>query len=404
MRKAAAIIGLVGLAVAGYFAVSRMLPGTPAGDEATLWVVAFFYGALLVSLGWHLFRISRKARSPASPHPQARAELSELSEEISNLSEASTIYFLLSQRLTSIIGWERAALFVLEEEHNRYTCRRATSDMSSREAELLMLKRTDPFFQNFMEDRSRYRGILLDLDMIGNDASALRHTMLTCKMTHLMPLINRGRLMGFILGAGKLSTGIGNDDLLRAVIFHGAAALDTLLLLEHEAIDLHTGFMRAALFDSRIDEEIRRSRRQKNPFGLLLIDIDELHEINEKFGDQAGNEVIHTIARTIREKLRKTDLASRSGGEEFMVLLPDTDADKATLVAENLRAHIEMLRTKIEGSEINIKRTVSIGISVQRPDEPTFGDELIQQAHKALLQAKTNGKNTIAVYTDALPL
>jgi len=392
------------LALAGYWGVATLLPGTLAGEEVALWVVAFCYGALVVSLGWYLFQ-NFGVRPPAdAAASKERAELGELCEEISNLSEASTLYFLLSQRLASILRWKRAALFALDEAHNRYVCNRSCGEYDTPGIEKLVLKRTEPFFQDFLEQRARFRRTLIEADEVGDDSSPLHQAMMAHGMRHLLPLVNRGRLIAFILSASRRPADAMTEEMLRAVAFHSAAAFDAILLTEHEAIDRLTGFMRGGLFESRIDEEIRRSRRSKNPFSLLIIDIDELREINEKHGDEAGNEVILSISRTIRDKLRKSDLACRSGGEEFMVLLPDTDSEKASFVADNLRSQIEKLVTKVEDSGLRLKRTVSIGIATQHPDVPSFFDELIQQAQKALLQAKTHGKNTVAVYTDTMPL
>ncbi|MEW6365741.1 MAG: GGDEF domain-containing protein [Acidobacteriota bacterium] len=400
---------LVALAAAGYMLVSALLSDMPRGQLAALWFAAFGFGALLAFFARELVMgVMRSVRRRAA-QGSTRDDLRELSDEIATLNEASTLYYLLTERLAAVVGWERAVLFVLDEEKNRYVCRRSSGEGLARDVDGVVFKRSDQFFQGFFEERKGAQGATVPLrDAVkpGNtrNTETLRRVDSAYGLKHLLPLVNRNRLIGFVLSSSSTLVAHGDEELLRAVVSHGAAALDALLLLEAEALDPHTGFMRFSFFESRLGEEMRRSRRTGNPFSVLQIDIDGLKQVNDQWGDEAGNEVIQSIASALRAKLRKSDVACRSAGEEFIVMLPDTSSEKAMIVAENLRAHVESMQVKIEESHAEVQRTISVGIAEHMPEEPTFGDELLQRAQKALLRAKNRGKNTVVIYTPTMPL
>lgn len=404
IRRIVVVVALLTVTVGGYVGVGRMLPGAAGVDAATIWLVGILCGAALVVLARVVIDGGRRSAPVQVVKAGAEAELSELSEEIANVNEPATLYFLLTNRLAAIVGWRRAALFLLDEEKGRYVCRKAAGETPANRLEEMNLRRSDAFIQDIFENRGHQHAPIINLGAAAAGNAQVEALVQAHGFSDFVPLFNRSRLLGFLLVAGRTVLSPHEERELRAVTAQGAAALDTLTLLENEAVDPLTGFMTASFFDSRMEEEMRRSRRLKNRFSVLLLDVDELRVVNDSWGDEAGNEVIQAIAAAMRDKLRKTDVACRLGGEEFAVLLPDTRSDHGKLVAENLRAQVEGLAIHLEEAKAEVRRTISIGIAEYSPDDPTFGDAILQRAQKALLQAKTNGKNTIAVYDESLPL
>jgi diguanylate cyclase len=121
---------------------------------------------------------------------------------------------------------------------------------------------------------------------------------------------------------------------------------------------------------------------------LAMIDIDDFKEINDRYGHQQGDKVLTSVGAIIRDNVRKMDTAARYGGEELVILMPNTSATTASEVAERIRRDIENMRV----SQISI--TVSIGVSDTRSIGTNI-DELVKKADQALYQAKRAGKNQV---------
>jgi diguanylate cyclase (GGDEF)-like protein len=140
------------------------------------------------------------------------------------------------------------------------------------------------------------------------------------------------------------------------------------------------------------EQEIKRTQRYYLPFAVLLIDIDFFKRINDTFGHNIGDEVIIFMTKTVLCYLRQVDSFGRFGGEEFVVLLPETDINAAIIVAERIRENIESQYIFVGGKKVSI--TVSIGVSSYKFGDKTI-DTIIQRADKALYQAKNQGRNRV---------
>jgi diguanylate cyclase (GGDEF)-like protein len=162
-------------------------------------------------------------------------------------------------------------------------------------------------------------------------------------------------------------------------------------LEELATTDALTGLTNRRKFDSSIDAEWRRARRQKTPIALLMIDADHFKVYNDTFGHQAGDEVLIGIAICISDSVRRAgDCAARYGGEEFAVLLPGLSAQEALAMAETIRLKVQ------QWSE---HTSISIGVASLTPDASLEWSELIGAADKALYAAKAGGRNRCVVAT-----
>lgn len=149
-------------------------------------------------------------------------------------------------------------------------------------------------------------------------------------------------------------------------------------------------------FLTHLNFEISRFIRYSHPASLLLFDIDHFKSVNDNYGHQVGDEVLRMVAQTCNNMLRENDLIGRYGGEEFIIFLPETSKDKALLVAEKIRAAIELMKIPYKGSSFSI--TVSIGVAPMPAAKPISEDILISQADHALYQAKNSGRNRVICY------
>lgn len=163
--------------------------------------------------------------------------------------------------------------------------------------------------------------------------------------------------------------------------------------LEHLAsTDSLTGVANRREFMQRADQEIARVLRNHNDLCLLSMDLDHFKRVNDEHGHQVGDEVLKSVISICEHVLRPGDLLGRVGGEEFAVLLPETDFKQACIVAERLREAIEQHQTQY--GDISVKSTVSIGVAVFDPQQDLLKD-LLKNADDQLYQAKNNGRNRI---------
>jgi diguanylate cyclase (GGDEF)-like protein len=156
-------------------------------------------------------------------------------------------------------------------------------------------------------------------------------------------------------------------------------------------VDPVSGLFNRRYFHTRLEEELQRAQRHKTPVALLMIDIDNFKEINDRFGHIAGDTVVRGIAEILRRSLRKFDLCSRFGGDEFAIVMPGSGPESAGHIAERVRQRIQ--EYKPEDSELKeVGVTVSIGLSVTYD---LSARELIGRADQAMYAAKRSGKNRV---------
>ncbi|KQC08276.1 MAG: hypothetical protein APR54_04810 [Candidatus Cloacimonas sp. SDB] len=141
----------------------------------------------------------------------------------------------------------------------------------------------------------------------------------------------------------------------------------------------------------KIQYEKYRFERSKNPFAIIMCDIDSFKTVNDKFGHECGDFVLSSISNLFISLLRKQDLVGRWGGEEFIMLLPETDLENGRLLAEKIRKRVNENAFYYKGSYINI--TITLGVAVF--DEITDIKKTIQKADEALYEGKRRGKNCI---------
>jgi two-component system, cell cycle response regulator len=224
----------------------------------------------------------------------------------------------------------------------------------------------------------------------------------------VVPLIRRGHMIGCMsLGsreAGRFAPHMATDFLehMASII---AICIENVInneRLKHIGVtDPLTGVNNRRYIERRLLEEVGRARRQRGSLSCLYIDIDHFKQINDSVGHQAGDEVLRGVAERIKAELRVSDAFGRFGGEEFVVLLPETDSGDAANVAERIRQGIAEQPLMLDGGK-DLRVTVSIGVaSLVHPQhhEPVESAmrHLVACADQALYQAKAGGRNLVMV-------
>lgn len=149
------------------------------------------------------------------------------------------------------------------------------------------------------------------------------------------------------------------------------------------------------IFIEVAEKELSRASKFGDSFSIILLDIDNFKKINDTYGHDVGDIVLRTVAEVLKKNVRKMDMVVRWGGEEFIVMLPNTNLKNAVKVAEKLRKLIERTKMKLPSGEV-INITVSVGVSSFKGQRSL--DEIIKEADIALYTAKSRGKNRVEIF------
>ena len=148
-----------------------------------------------------------------------------------------------------------------------------------------------------------------------------------------------------------------------------------------------TGIYNHRYFTQNLDYEIARAKRYKRDISFLMIDIDQFKSYNDTFGHLEGDKLIQEVAKIIKQNVRETDVVCRYAGDEFAVVLPETEISQARITAEKIRDKI---------SELSAQRPISVSVGIAQGNPQTDRYDLIGRADSHLYAAKRQGKNQIA--------
>lgn len=180
-----------------------------------------------------------------------------------------------------------------------------------------------------------------------------------------------------------------------------AIDLRRMALLEEESItDPLLGIYNRRYLDRRLPNEINRARRYAMPLSILMVDIDHFKDINDAHGHQAGDLVLSYVGKLVLDAIRQSDIAARYGGEEIVIIAPETGEQTAGELAERLRKNInthELVLTSESGSRLGVQVSVSIGVA-GLDEKATTAKQLIENADGALYRAKESGRNRVVSY------
>ena len=216
----------------------------------------------------------------------------------------------------------------------------------------------------------------------------------------LAPLTSEGEVRGILRVESSSHDEFGTDDLRFFTILADLASLAAesaalYQLTEKMAIsDGLTGLYLRRFFNQHFSEELNRFKKDNIPFSLLILDIDHFKSINDKYGHLAGDKILRDIAKVLKAEARLPDILCRYGGEEFCLLLPNTDIKGAKVMAERIRKRVAKSIFEFQAEKIKI--TVSGGIG-ECPKHGKNISGLIKAADTALYQAKEQGRNRMLV-------
>jgi diguanylate cyclase (GGDEF)-like protein len=229
-----------------------------------------------------------------------------------------------------------------------------------------------------------------------------REPLLTCEVcrsledaTTCEPLLVSGQVIGSVLVNHPAGTDIGpriRDSVTQAAPV--LANLRNLAIAEiRAATDALTGLPNNRAVQDTLRRMVAQASRSVAPLSAALLDLDHFKRINDAHGHSRGDEALAAVAATLRSALRESDFVGRYGGEEFLILLPETGKQQARVVAEKVRAGVETIAL----SNLELRVTASLGVATL-PDDCGDADALVRAADRALYAAKSGGRNRVELF------
>jgi diguanylate cyclase (GGDEF)-like protein len=165
--------------------------------------------------------------------------------------------------------------------------------------------------------------------------------------------------------------------------------------LELAFTDGLTGLYNRRYLMEQIEREFRRAERSRTPLSLIMVDLDGLKAVNDNFGHHQGDIFLSEVGKIIKVNTRASDVAARWGGDEFMLLAPETDSSRSSKIAERIRSQVGRYRLSVNGNRVGI--TISAGV-VSYPAHAACISELLKNVDEAMYNAKRGGKNRTCIF------
>lgn len=204
-------------------------------------------------------------------------------------------------------------------------------------------------------------------------------------------LIVRKKVVGYVfLDTGNVINRFNNDmfDLCKSFMNLTYLMIDNYNLKRISSVDKLTGVQLRKSIEMDFTRELNLARQNNTNLSVIMLDIDKFKNVNDTYGHRKGDEILSNIGELIKGSIRSTDYVGRYGGEEFIIILPETNSDDGYKVAEKVRKKVEY--QKLLGDDMPL--TVSLGISTY-PDDGVNEEELVEKADQALYYSKNNGRN-----------
>jgi diguanylate cyclase (GGDEF)-like protein len=348
-------------------------------------------------------------RTGAGPRPglDRRAPFADsirrFAEQIDAIEPAETYQSILTQAL-ELVSAERGSLMLFDEGANELTMK-AARGMAEPVSAVANVRMGEGIAGSVL---SEGRALVTTMDQLGRQTVPARRYKTKSFISY--PIAIGARKIGVLNLADKIGGGAYDAADLSVIELVGpqiALALERAAWQQRanqyqlmSITDPLTGLHNRRYMEARLAEELSRSRRYDYPMSFMMIDIDDFKLYNDRDGHQAGDRALEIIAQCLRAALRKVDVASRYGGEEFSILLPQTDLQEAGVIADRIRRKVSETRFPHGNAQPLGSVTVSIGLSSYSAALDS-AEAVIRAADRALYHAKSHGKNRAYAYQGA---
>lgn len=330
-------------------------------------------------------------------------QLLELSRSLCSTLEYSTLIESILYTCMCQMHVMGAGVFVLDDlDSNSFNLSSNHTGIDLDHSITYTLEQTNPLVQYLSKQSSTSTIESIRRDL-GNEIDIKELESL--KPTLIIPLFHKNHMNGILILGERLDIGEGTEyseydkTQIIAIASLAAVAINNASLLEKSSTDMMTHLKLKYFFYNVLTDKLDLTISQNQNLAILMFDIDFFKKFNDTWGHACGDFVLKTVAKIIKNSTREQDIASRYGGEEFTLMLPNTSKEDALAVAERIRSEIEKTDFCYEGQHMKV--TISIGCSLYDSKENPVSSpkELVEQADKALYVSKRNGRNRVSFAT-----
>ncbi|MGE0640760.1 MAG: diguanylate cyclase [Thermoanaerobaculia bacterium] len=388
----ALVVIFYGALAAGGVLFARYLEGA----RESVWVVSA--ATLVLGLLFHPLRLWLQGLIDRRLFPQSlayRQRVLELASELPGRGKLPRMGEHLCAELCRIFGLRSATLWIAAPPLGQLMSLASAGGPGHDLEQTVLLTPDDPGLKALARHARP-----LATSQIAAFGGALGGRISEARAEMAVPLLSHGRLGGvLLLGAKRDGERFFSEelDLLKLLASQVATVFENARLFESATFEGLTGLYRREAVLDILDREWSRSVRYDRPLAIALADLDRFKTINDRQGHLVGDVVLQRVAAELKGQLRETDFIGRFGGEEFLLVLPETEIEGAALLAEKIRARIEELSIPLDDGGM-LRVTISIGVASRREvqgDGHTRARPLLSAADGALYAAKHGGRNRV---------
>lgn len=372
------------------------------GGGGAVWAVALatlLLGLLFVPLRRFLHRLIGERFFPE--RHALRQRLVTLAGELPALGKLPRMGEHLVATLRDLFLARSATLLIADPEARLLRILAVTDgengvSSSRKEEPSLLLALDDPAIDHLRRSRGPLR-----IENLSARSAAFAHRLKNSDPASLIvPLLNQKKLVGaLIVGPKAVGSYPAEElDLLNLLAHHVAIVFENARLFESATYEGLTGLLRREAILEQLDGELERAQRYGRPLAVAVADLDHFKKVNDLHGHLAGDTLLRHVSQVISSELRSTDRIGRYGGEEFLLVFPETDLQQAGMVAEKIRTLVQETAVSIQDGEL-LRATVSIGLAslndVATGEGSVSARDLIAAADRALYLAKDLGRNRV---------
>jgi diguanylate cyclase (GGDEF)-like protein len=317
--------------------------------------------------------------------------LGRFAEIVQQTTSEAELYRLLVRFLESAVSPAGATLFSLNPSENHLAMVHP-----SRSAD-------DQYRLPIVSEPARCRAIRSARNVLvaqGDDPGTCECALACASSYCCLPLMATGQVIGLVSlqAAPAVQWTARQVHLAQSLVSTASTTLNSIRLLarsrDNALRDSLTRAYNRRFLSEVLPKLVHQATRSKAPLSALMIDVDKFKDFNDRHGHDAGDRVLAAVARCLSEQIRMSDTLVRYGGEEFAILLPNTSAENARILAERAREAVASLRTAIPQSDRPLSVNISVGVAAL-PDQGSTGEDLLLAADKALFRAKETGRNRV---------
>lgn len=375
----------------GFVAIGHKLKNVSLNDKEVSFLKTLTRNISVAINNFLLLSELRETNVQLDEKIQEVSILYQASQMISSELQLQALLDMAMSAISEITEIDRGSTWLYEEEHEHFNLMSHIGDATKLPSSILLedsevLQRAFNSKVHFSYNQEQS----LDLELKRQDEIVFGNAFV------IVPIMHQGEFMGLLHLCGKPEGNSFSQRDLRLINVFAiqlGSAVKNAQLYEQAITDGMTKLYLHKYFKQRLFDEIKRATRFKRNLALIMVDIDHFKNFNDTYGHQAGDEVLKAVATILRKAVRTHDLPVRYGGEEFALVLPETDMIGAVAVAERVRRSIETEHLEVNGEVIKI--TASFGVALF-PDSSNDMDSLIKAADVALYWSKEHGRNQVA--------